>query len=212
MKIRLFLILLSLTALFALQSCHPEPPVSDLVQNMAVQTNYDKTISFSKYTTYAMPLDSIGQIYNADPGDTLITGDYATLVTNTVKSNIDGRGYTHVGRNQDPDLSVNVFVVRDYQVFQSVSYPGFYGGYPGYYYPSYYGYGGYYGYPYVSTYTSQSGTLIIEVVDLRSRDVNNNVNVVWTAYIGDVISSVDRNTKTKEAIDQAFKQSSYFRK
>ncbi|HWA33626.1 MAG TPA: DUF4136 domain-containing protein [Cyclobacteriaceae bacterium] len=211
MKFRSYWGLLSIT-LIAFTSCHPEPPVSDLVQNMAVQTNYDKTAAFSKYTTYAMPLDSIGQIYNADPGDTLITGDYATLITNTVKSNIDARGYTHVARTQSPDLSINVFVVRDYQVFQTVSYPGFYGGYPGYYYPSYYGYGGYYGYPYVSTYASQSGTLIIEAVDLNSRDINNNVNVVWTAYIGDVISSVDRNTKTKEAIDQAFRQSAYFRK
>jgi len=179
---------------------------------MAVQTNYDKAAAFSSYASYAMPLDSIGQIYNADPTDTIIVGDYATLITNTIKSNIDSRGFVHVQHNQNPDLSINVFVVRDYSVFQTVSYPGYYGGYPGYYYPSYYGYGGYYGYPYVSTYSTQSGTLIIEAVDLKNRDNQNKVRVIWTAYIGDVISSIDRTAKTREAINQAFSQSPYFNK
>src|SRR3954471_12227325 len=85
-----------------LQSCHPEPKVVDLVQDMAVQTSYDKTADFTSYATYAMPLDSIGQIYNADQSDTLITGDYASLITSAIKSNIDRRGYSRVGRRQNP--------------------------------------------------------------------------------------------------------------
>ena len=36
--------------------------------------------------------------------------------------------------------------------------------------------------------------------------------VIWTAYIGDIISSLDRNKKSVEAIDQAFAQSPYLKK
>jgi Domain of unknown function (DUF4136) len=195
-------------------SCEQEPSNTDLLKDMVVQTTPDNSVNFKTYTTYALPLDTIGQIYNVDPTDTLITGAYGSLVSRQVKKDLDKAGFSRVMPGQNPDLGINVFVLRDFDVYQSVYYPNYYGGYgyPGYYYPGYYGYGGYYSYPSVSTYISNTGTLVIEIIDLKNKNTEGNVRVVWTAYIGDVISSLDRNKKSSEAIDQAFVQSPYIRK
>jgi hypothetical protein len=192
-------------------SCEPSPDLLSKTKDMVVQTGFDKNTNFSTYSTYTMPLDTIGQIYNADPNDTIITGEYATFIAGTVKNNIDKTGYNLVAKNQSPDLGINVFIVRDYNVFQYTMYPGYYG-YPGYYYPSYYGYSGYYSLPYVGYASTSTATLIIEILDLKSRDSQNRIKIVWRAFIGDVLTSQDSFQKSKEAVDQAFAQSSYIRK
>lgn len=190
---------------FTFYSCQPEPAASELVRDMVVQTSFDQSANFSTYTTYSIPLDTIGQIYNEAPNDTIITGSYARLVTNVVNNNFARAGYNRVDRSQDPDVGINVFVIRDLTVSQYVSYPGNYGGYFG----GYYGYSVFYGYPYVSTYISSSGTLIIEMVDLKNKDAQGNARVIWSAFIGDIITSIDRDAKTQEAVNQAFAQSPY---
>ena len=194
-----------------LLACQPKPNLNDLVKDMVVQTSYDNTINFSSFATYSMPLDTIGQIYNASPKDTIITGSYAQLISRAVKSGLDKAGYTQVGRKQNPDLTVVTFVIRDYSQFTSVVYPSY--GYSSYYYPSNYGYGGgYYNYPYVQTYSSNTATLIIEIVDLKDRNIQNQVKIIWTANIGDVFSSPDPLQKSGEGVDQAFAQSTYIKK
>jgi hypothetical protein len=105
-----------------------------------------------------------------------------------------------------------VAVINDFNVFQQVVYPGGYGGYgSGYYYPYYYGYGSYYA-PYVNTYTSNTGVLLIEVVDLKNKTADNKVKAIWTANMGDVYSTIDLLKQAKEAINQAFIQSPYLDK
>jgi hypothetical protein len=132
-------------------------------------------------------------------------------VLNAIRSNLDARGYSRVAKNEDPDLGVNVIVVNDFNIFQELVYPNYYG-YPGNYYPGYYGYGSYYSYPYVNTYAYNTGVLIIELVDLKNRNAQNEVRVVWDAYLGDVYSTIDRNAQSEEAIAQAFIQSPYLGK
>jgi hypothetical protein len=44
---------------------------------------------------------------------------------------------------------------------------------------------------------------------LKNRNANNEVKVVWTAYLGDLISTVNRLEQTEEGIDQSFIQSPY---
>ena len=78
------------------------------------------------------------------------------------------RSYTRVDRNENPDLGVNVYVVKDLNLFQQVVYPN-------YYYPSYYGYGSYYSYPYVNTYAYNTGALVVEIVDLKNVTPDNKV-------------------------------------
>jgi hypothetical protein len=193
--------------------CQTEPDSAKLIDQMVVSTNYDPEADFSAYTTYAVPTDTIGFVSN-NSNDTIITSPESAFprhVIAAIRQNMEDRGYMRVNRNQDPDVGVNVMVVNDFNLFQEVVYPGYYG-YPGNYYSGYYGYGGYYSYPYVNTYAYNTGVLIIEIVDLKNRTPDNKVKVVWDAYLGDVYSTTDRLQQSEEGIHQAFIQSPYLGK
>lgn len=199
-----------LSFVFLMASCLAQPSVGDLVQDMVVQTNYEPAANFSAYSTYTMPLDTIGLLSNANSA-TAIINSYSKLITAAVKRNMDEAGHQRVDLNQSPDLGVNVYIVNDVSIFQSISYPGYYGGYSGYY--GGYGYQGYYGYPYVNTYATSTAVLVIELADLKNVDPQTNrPRTVWVANMGDLVTSVDQDVKVVEAIDQAFKQSDYLNK
>jgi len=187
-----------------------KPSTGNLVKDMVVQTNYDITVDFKNFSTYALPLDTIGLVSNTTDASAIVN-NYSKAVVNAVKKNLDQLGYQRVELNQNPDFGVNIFVVNDLSVFQSVVYPNYYYGYPGYGYGSYYGYGGYYGYPYVNTQVYNQAILVIEFADLKTIQ-NDNARVVWTANIGDLITSVDQDVKVLEAINQAFIQSPYLKR
>jgi hypothetical protein len=191
-------------AVFA--SCQPEPDNLKLLDDFVVSTNYDTSADFDQYSTYSIAVDTIGFISNRT-NDTLLTHGESSLVRpilSRIRTNLDSRGYTRVDRNEDPDVGVNVFIVNDLNLFQQVVYSN-------YYYPYYYGYGSsfYYDFPYVQTYAQNTGALVVEFVDLLNRTPDNKVKVVWTATMGDLISTVDRERQSQEGIDQAFLQSPY---
>jgi hypothetical protein len=191
-------------SMFTLLGCGTQPQLSELVNDMVVLTNFDENLNYSQYATYTMPLDTIGLISNTT-NDEYLADDYAKLITSTVKKNMDQTHHTLVDNDASPDIGVNVLIVNDLSVFQSVYYPSYY--YPSSYgYSGYYGYGGYYGIP---TYSySQQAMLVIEFVDLRNT-TSGNPPSIWVANIGDLVNSFDTSTKTREAIDQAFKQSPF---
>jgi hypothetical protein len=198
-----------LTAAVVLMSCRPEPEAVELVDQMVVSTNYDNAANFPAYATYAIPTDTIGFISETS-ADTIIVASKSSFpkpVLQAINSDLKARGFTKVGRNENPDLGVNVVVVNDFNVFQDVVYPNYYGG--GGYYGGYYGYNSWYGYPYVQTYAYNTGVLIIEIVDLKNMTPENKVKVVWTAYMGDVYSTLDLERQAVDAIQQAFTQSPY---
>jgi hypothetical protein len=194
-------------------SCETEPDSAKLIDQLVVSTNYDPDTDFSTYATFALPTDTIGFVSNSS-SDTIITSpssDFPRQALSKIKSNLEDRGYVRVKRNESPDVGVNVMVVNDFNVFQEVVYPDYYG-YSGNYYSGYYGYGSYYSYPYVNTYAYNTGVLIVEIVDLKNKTPDNKVKVVWNAYMGDVYSTIDRIAQSKDAIDQAFVQSPYIGK
>jgi len=194
-------------------ACQTEPDSAELIDQMVVSTNYDPEANFTAYATYAIPTDTIGFVSN-NSSDTIITSpenSFPRDVLRVIKQNLDARGYTRVNKNESPDLGLNVMVVNDFNVFQEIVYPNYYG-YPGNSYSGYYGYGGYYSYPYVNTYAYNTGVLIIEIVDLKNRTPDNKVKVVWDAYLGDVYSTIDRIAQSTDAIEQAFIQSPYIEK
>lgn len=184
---------------FTLLGCGTQPQLAELVNDMVVLTNFDETLDYKQYATYTMPLDTVGLISNTT-NDEYLADEYATLITAAVKRNLDQTNHTMVDLNASPDIGVNVLIVNDLSVFQSVYYPS-------YYYPSaygYYGYGGYGGYYGIPTYSySQQAMLVIEFVDIKTE------KSIWVANIGDLVNSFDTRTKTREAIDQAFAQSPF---
>ena len=199
-----------LTGALILCSCQKEPDNLRLYDELVVSTNFDCDAAFGSYSTFAISKDTIGFLSNANPNDTILVSSaqndfYPKTVLDRVMQNMNDRQYTKVERNQNPDLGVNVYVVTDLNLFQQVIYPN-------YYYPSYYGYGSYYSYPYVGTYAYNTGSLVVELVDLKNRTPDNKVKVIWSAYMGDVYSTIDLKKQSVEAIDQAFIQSNYITK
>jgi len=181
-----------------LGGCQPVPSAEELNENLIVETDYDATVNFAGFTTYTLTLDTLGLISNST-NDTLQLGSYASDVTAKIKANMDARGYTYVDKNQDPDLGFVAFIVNDFSVYQTISYPSYGGGY----YSSYYGYY----YPRVNTYASNSTNLILQLVDLNTKTPQNQFKLIWRGFIGDLASSVDPYQKSVEAVDQAFVQS-----
>jgi Domain of unknown function (DUF4136) len=198
--------------LLVVWSCQPPADTMRLLDDLVVSTSYDKEINFSQYTTYSIATDTLGLVSNNSPNDTIIThgkSPYPRPVIQKIQSNLVALGYSRVDNDEDPDLRINVYVVNDFNLFQEVVYSN-------YYYPSYYGYGygygSYYGYPYVNTYATNTGSLVIEILDLRNITTDKKVRVIWSAYMGDVYSTIDLIKQSEEAIDQAFIQSPYLGK
>jgi hypothetical protein len=205
------LYLLALMGLFT--ACQPEPDTKELIDQLAVATNYDPETSFSNYVTYAIPTDTIGLVSNTSNDTIIVAGEssFPRPVINKIKTNLNARGYVQVDKSENPDLGINVLVVNDFNVFQQVVYPNS-NGYPGNYYSGYYGYSSYYYYPYINTYAYNTGVLIIEIVDLKNKTPDNKVKVAWDAYMGDVYSTLDLIQQSVDAVDQAFVQSPYIGK
>lgn len=193
-------------------SCQPEPDTLRLLDQLVVSTNYDTEANFAEYSTYSISTDTIGLVSNQSPNDTIIiqsNNNYPRPVLQKVESNLNALGYIRVQKDQNPDWRINVYVINDYNLFQQIVYPS-------YYYPSYYGYGygygSYYAYPYINTYATNTGSLVVEILDLRNITPDNKVKVIWNAYMGDVYSTIDLIKQSEEAIDQAFLQSPYLDK
>ena len=194
--------------IFIIWGCEPKPDSAELLDQLVVQTHNDDTVAYALYTTFAIPSDTIA-LYSNVTNDPYITEtdypDFVRPIVNTVITNMTNRNYTQVSKKASPDLGVNISIVHDYNVYQSV-YGGGYGG-------GYYGYGGYYGgyggYPYVVTTEENRGSLIVEIVDLKNKTVDNKVKVVWVATLSDFFNALDEKQESIDAINQAFKQSPY---
>lgn len=191
-------------ALLLLSACAPEPDGAKLYDQLVVSTQFDPEADFSAYQTYAIATDTIGFVSNTNQNDTIrvYSNDftYPRSVINSVKASLNPK-MERVDRDADPDVGINIYVVSDLNLYSQVVYPT----YSNYYY----GYSGYYYYPYVQTYAQRTATLVVEMVDLKNRDSQNRVKVVWNALMGDVISSIDFEKQSVDAITQAFQQSPY---
>lgn len=185
-------------------ACEVPPDNRKLLDEFVVSTNYDTEADFRSYTTFAIPTDTIGFASNTSNDTIMIQNevDFPRPVLNAIRSNMTARGYERLDKSENPDLGINVTLVNDYNLFQQVVYPSGY-------YSGYYGYSSYYSYPYVNTYAYNTGTLIVEIVDLKNKTPDNKVKVIWSCYMGDVYSSFDAVTQAEDAIDQSFTQSPY---
>lgn len=191
--------ILALTVLFG---CGTQPQLSEVINDMVVVTNYEPKTNFKLFGTYIMTVDTVGLISNTTNAN-VVTGSFAQMITDQVKSNLDNTGHTQVTTKDGPEFGVNISVIENLSISQSVYYPG--GAYSGYY-----GYG--YGYgPIVTTNYSQQAILAIEFVDLSNTHIGGS-GTIWVANIGDLVNSYDYMKKTKEAIDQAFVQSTYLQR
>jgi hypothetical protein len=197
-------------------SCRKYPDFDELSYKPVVVTNYDATADFGSYLHYYMSteLTSIAD----DPADSIADPSIAGPILNAIAANLESRGYVRVAAPALADIGINAAVIKITTTVQTYP-PSYWWGYPGYggcyygycgYYPYYdYGYGGYYSYSY--SYTT--GSLIVQVADLKNVDnVNHKINILWTNFDSGVLGSTAQNTSgAVSAVNQAFIQSPYFK-
>lgn len=199
--------LLTIIALgmFILTSCTKYPPASSRVtDDLVVYTQVDVTVNFNNYKTFAI-VPNVAYIDGKD--SSTLTTPNAIALLNRITLDMTNRKFTQVATNAHPDLGINVTAIKN--TTTTVYSPGWYWGYPGYYPTGWWGYPDYgYGYPYYPTYiTSYStGTVIIDLVDLKNPTPNNQLMVRWNAYIRGLVTDTHTQSEVLQYVDQAFTQ------
>jgi hypothetical protein len=198
--------LLSLIALglIALSACVKYPPVSDQVtQDLVIYTKYDVNADFNNYLSFAI----VPNIPVIDGNDTTYLSDgNAQALLGRISSDMVSRGFQEVAPDQNPDLGINVTMVK--MTNTTVYYPGWYWGYPAYYPPDWWYYPGYdYSYPYYPVYVTSysSGTVIIDLADFKFKE-QNKIMIRWNAYIRALLTGTHSQSEILNSVDQAFLQ------
>ena len=198
-KLFFFLPIFSL-AFFA---CRKLPDTDALSVSPAVSTSKDANANFGDYKTYSIS-DSI-KLRGTNPNDTVWDDADAQRLIDAVKQNLESRGYTFVDHSTIPDIGIGFTAIKDLNV--GVVYPGWWWGYWGCYwyycgYPPYYGYG--------QIYSIPTGTLILDMIDLKNAAANQRLDVVWTSVMTGGLGYTNDDIQLGiEAIDQSFTQSPY---
>lgn len=228
-----------LAASAAAASCLDRPDLKELLSKPIIATKRDPNVDFASLTTFAIT-DTIPLLTSLDGGLTSVEAgvaavDAGTVTVTTVRPEIAAptlaeisaqltrRGYRQVARTEGPDVGIAVTAVT--AANETVVYGGWWGT-GGATSPSYWGYsgGGFatsYGY---STVAWQSGSLIIEMYDLRAaRDATRlagvsptvaaptvPISVAWAALIHGIgaLGATVQVPPIAE-IQQAFIQSPY---
>ena len=171
-------------------------------------TQYDEQADFSGAKTYYLP-DSIltagGGLKTA-----YMRNENTDKLVSTVESEMNNRGYTRTENKADADLGIQMTYIEN-----NVNMVGIVGGFwDGWWDPFYWGSfwtGGWY-YPYTVNYSYQTGNIVLEMLDLRNKETENNqLPVIWFANSEGLTYG---NTYTdvmllQRAIKQSFEQSSY---
>jgi hypothetical protein len=212
-----------LMALLGLWACSETPNIDDRTARQIIATKYDPAVDFGSFSTFAVS-PNVALVTDAGEARAISTTD-SQAVIDSITRNLRARGYRRVEPAAHPDLGAMATAFIKLKV-ETVAYPGYWSGTPGYPTPpSYWGYpGGSYaaGYGY-SSVAYKSGTLIVELVDLRDAgrtpaldggsalDAGGpRLEVAWAAILhGYVALGGSFLPEVPEAIDQAFVQSPY---
>tara|TARA_B100000809_G_scaffold32497_1_gene28379 strand:+ start:53318 stop:53947 length:630 start_codon:yes stop_codon:yes gene_type:complete len=195
-------------ALAILSSCYKSPDLGGLSSELVVATEVNPDIIFNEanYSKYFL-VETINVVTNK-PGDDSVPPAQAAKIIKQIEEEMNAKGYERIETSyDDPDVELGIIasVIRVTNTGQTCS--GWWGGYPGYYPP----WGGGY-YPYCSTYKYETGTLLVEMVDIKNA-VSEEFETTWLSASFGVLSSYeDTNvTRSLRSIEQAFEQSQYLK-
>ncbi len=217
------LLLLAIVGVMALASCQKDPSTSGLDNEYLVYTAHDASADFSAIGTYYIP-DSIlliGSHAINEEGEKVSKywkdADAMTLI-NTIVSQLNALGYARItdgALRTSADVGLQPSYVEQSTYFVGYNDPYWWGYYPYYWMPSYWGpwYGWYY--PFSVYYGYTTGSLLVEMVDLNSESGSGkSLPILWNAYISGLIDGNNRfeTAAAVEALEQAFAQSPYLKK
>jgi len=197
-------------ALILLNSCYSSPDLSGLSAELVVATDVDVDVDFTDYNTYYLS-DTIYVVSNSIRDDTLIVPPKSDNIIAEIVANMTDRGYTRSTTHSEigdklVDIAMAPSIIRVTNTGQNCW--GWWGGYPGYWPP--WGWGGYY--PYCSYYKYDTGTMMIEMVDVKYS--NSKFQSMWTSACFGIMDSneVLNENRALRSIEQAFIQSPYIQK
>jgi hypothetical protein len=150
--------------------------------NVASTSDFDHAVNFRAYKTWAWyPKQANDTEGGPAKGYESFTDQ---RIRDAVTKDLGAKNLTEVASNENPDVYV-AYSVRVENQQQRTGSPFGYG------YPYGYGYGGYggYGYPYGGTYNYKAGTVIIDIVDAKRKEL---------AWRGTGQAQLDKNTITEE--------------
>jgi hypothetical protein len=191
-----------------LAGCFSDPATNSLSSDLVVATDRNLSANFQEYQTYHIS-DTIPNI-GGTGRDSILVGDDALEIVNRIKQNMNERGYTFVERDDNPDIGIIPAILQVQNIGRVCS--GWWWGYPGYWGPGYWGYPGYgYYYPYCGYYSYQTGSLALDLIDLKNVDNSGTLNALWSSAMFGALSSSDATNLSRaiKAIDQSFIQSPY---
>lgn len=193
-------------AISFLTDCRKTPDFDELSSQFIVSTNLDKDADFGTYSSFyiADTIVNIGGIGS----DSIIVGADAQQLVQTVKDNLTSRGYIFKNRDNNPDLGLTLTAIKDVNVIVNY-YPGWWDGYwPGCYW--YYWCYPYY-YPWTTVYSYSTGTIILNMYDLKNADQKSQLTGIWNlTALGAIGTSISTNLQLGiDAINQGFEQSPY---
>lgn len=207
---RLATLLMAVVMLSLTVSCQKDPDFDELSTEFVTYTNYDKSVDFSKFTTFYIS-DAIKVLSDKkrDWND-----DNAQMIIKTVADNLKDRGYVQLdaSEKENADLGIQLSYVESTYYFTTYTSPYYWldwwwgsaywpGWYPMYPYPSY-----------PLTYSYDVGSLLGEMIWIdRSSE---KLQQVWSMCVGGTMSGSTLTDvyKAKRGVNQAFVQSPYIKK
>lgn len=207
---RLATLLMAVVMLSLTVSCQKDPDFDELSTEFVTYTNYDKSVDFSKFTTFYVS-DAIKVLSDKkrDWND-----DNAQMIIKTVADNLKDRGYVQLdaSEKENADFGIQLSYVESTYYFTTYTSPYYWldwwwgsaywpGWYPMYPYPSY-----------PLTYSYDVGSLLGEMIWIdRSSE---KLQQVWSMCVGGTMSGSTLTDvyKAKRGVNQAFVQSPYIKK
>ena len=200
------MIIACLVTFIIITGCRKSPDFDQLSYEFTVSTSVDKTANFANYKKYFLS-DTVRYIGGVG-SDSFLVGANAALLTSAVKTNMAARGYNPVGRNANPDLGLILTAVKDLNVVIEY-YPGWWDPWYGGCYWYYYCYGYYY--PWSTVYTYTTGTVMLNMYDLKNAGADHQIRALWNiTALGALGSTTSANFQLGvDALNQGFQQSPY---
>lgn len=168
-----------------------------------VGTAYAKDANFSNKSTYYIS-DTIPEVDGDDSNkQEYLNSSTSNLIVSQIDKNMKAYGWTKATNPFDADMIMQVAGMKTTNVYYYYSY--YYYGYYGWYYPGYY----------PPTYTTtQSGTILMQLVDRKDVSISGKAPVLWVGIINGLMegSSSSVTSRIASTIDQAFKQSPILKK
>ncbi len=204
-----------------LTGCYKYPSIDAREEDRDITiTAYDVNADFGTYTTFAI-WDTVYRLKSVNNVDSslILEDPYASTIKNEIKKQMQDRGYTLVDTSANPDLGILIHVTDtevsgEFTNIECGYYPPYWEYGWGYDWDYGWGYPGYwdvcYPYTYSTYYYDKSGSVLIEMFDIKNKK-DNHISIVWNASLRAylVTQPIDTETRLKTGIKEAFNQSPY---